>query len=93
VSEPSSLRKESALKIWVEKINYEGQFCVFLTAIVHRSCRDSTLLINDLTVSHEVIHDSIGYSLQKTGCIGSMPLRKSEFSNKAGADNVLDRGY
>ena len=35
-----------ALRIWVEKTNHKGQFCVLLSAIVHRSWRDSTLLTN-----------------------------------------------
>ena len=37
-----------------------------------------TLLTTDLTIAHEVIHDSIGVSLQKTGFNGSIPCRKSE---------------
>jgi len=37
-------------------------------------------------------HNPIGYSLQNTGFNGSMPCRKSGSSNKAGGDNILNKG-
>jgi len=82
-----------ALRIWAEKISHEGQFCVLHIPIVHRSCRDSTILTTDLTIAHEVTRNLIGVRLRKTGFNGSTPCRTSEFSNKAGADNDFNRGY
>ena len=93
MSEPSFLWKESAccfsckgamshFEIHIEIINHEGRFCVLLIPVVYRSCHDSTLLTTDLTVAHEVIYDSIGVSLQKTGFNGSISCQKSESCKK-----------